>query len=224
VTGEYRAVPSSTSGEPRPANVVDALTRVIRDLPAIARDARVADEHGGYTYRGIDQITAHAAPLLARHGVVFVPQVETVEIRDVMIDQTRWTDTVLTVRYRICGPGGADDALEAVVVGIGRDNADKGANKAMTAAFKYALTEVLCITDQKDDADGERVVANSIGRASRDTIRALGERLRSMPPDAVAAFKAWKHAERFAWPWSEGAVMAMHDKLDELGGGTNAVS
>jgi hypothetical protein len=38
-------------------------------------------------------------------------------------------------------------------LGVGRDNSDKGANKARSMAYKYMLTEVFCIGDKKDDAD-----------------------------------------------------------------------
>jgi hypothetical protein len=209
----------STAGsapEPRAANVVEAITRVIRDMPAVTRDARAPEEHGGYAYRAVDDITAHVGPLLARHGVVFVPCVETVDIRDVMIDQTPWTDTVVTVRYRICGPGGLSDVAEAVVVGIGRDDAGKGAAKAMTAAFKYVLLQTFCIGDRQHDADCERAVADAHVTAPRDAINDLVERIRTTSPQVAAQFKTWKRAERVAWPWSEAAIAQMHAKLDAL--------
>lgn len=136
------------------SNVVSALAAVIAELPGIGKDGRASQQQGGYAYRGIEQITAHAAPLLAKHGVVFLPQVLDVDVRDITVNSKPWTDTYLTVRYLICGPGGPEDRVEATVVGIGRDNADKGANKALTQAFKYALLQVLCIADAKDDGDG----------------------------------------------------------------------
>lgn len=131
--------------------VVECIANVIGELPAIGRDGRASQQQGGYAYRGIEQITAAAAPLFAKHGVVFVPQVLSCEFRELTVNNKPWTDTILTVRYRICGPGG--DYVEATVVGIGRDNSDKGANKALTQAFKYALIQTLCIADAKDDGD-----------------------------------------------------------------------
>jgi hypothetical protein len=195
--------------------VVEAITRVIRDLPSIGRNERAPDDQGGYTFRGIEQITAHVAPLLARHGVVFVPAVEAVETRSVCAAQALWTDTILTVRYRIYGPGGRDDCVEAVVVGIGRDNSDKGANKALTQAFKYALIEVLCIADAKHDADGVILQTEASSRATHDAIEDLMERIRALPPELASSFKTWKDAQRFRWPWSDTDVDTMHRKLDE---------
>lgn len=138
-------------------NVVIALSRVIRDLPAIGKDARMQGAGGGYSYRGIEAVTRELAPLLARHGVVFVPtEVRSWERDNLVVNNRPWTDDRIVEHYRIYGPGGPTDFLEAEVAGIGRDNSDKGSNKALTACFKYLLTQTLCIADSKDDGDSER--------------------------------------------------------------------
>jgi hypothetical protein len=195
-------------------NVVLALARVSRDLPSIGRDQKAPEEHGGYAYRGIEQITANVAPLLAKHGVVFIPHVEAIEIRERMLNQAMCTDTILTVRYRICGPGGAQDFVEAVVIGIGRDGSDKGANKALTQAYKYALIQTLCIADARDDADGETSQAGATESATRQAIDDLTARIKSLSPDVAASFKEWKNVQNFRWPWSDAAIDTMHHRLD----------
>lgn len=136
-------------------NVIEALRRVARDLPAIGRDQQASAQQGGYAYRGIEQITKHTQGLFARHCVVFVPRVTAWEIRDITVNGKPWTDTVLTCEYDVYGPGGREDRITVgPILAIGRDNSDKGANKCMTQAFKYALLQALCISDAKDDADG----------------------------------------------------------------------
>ena len=45
----------------------------------------------------------------------------------------------------------------ATTEGLGRDNSDKGYNKASTAAFKNLLLRLLCIGDPRDDTDGHVV-------------------------------------------------------------------
>jgi hypothetical protein len=203
-----------------PSNVVEALARVMRDLPGIGRDQRAPKEHGGYAYRGIEQITTHVSALLARYGVVFVPEVRRVETHDVAVGTTMFTDTILTVRYRIYGPGGPTDRINATVVGIGRDSSDKGANKAMTQAYKYALIQTLCISDSKDDADGQSWIADVPPPASRAAIDELAVRIEQLPAEVAVPFRAWKSAQRFAWPWPQQVVDAMHHKLDGLFGPT----
>lgn len=136
-----------------PSNVVEALAAVMAELPAIGKDGKASAQQGGYSYRGIESITKEAQALFAKFGVVYVPSVRHQEIRDIVVNGKPWTDTILNVDYFIFGPGGKDDYILASVVGIGRDNSDKGANKAMTQAFKYALIQTLCISDAKDDGD-----------------------------------------------------------------------
>lgn len=209
------------------ANVHSALAAVMGDLPSIGKGGQASQAQGGYSYRGIEQITQHAAPLLAKHGVVFVPQVVSMEFRDLMVNSKPWTDTILTVRYRICGPGGADDYVEAIVVGIGRDNSDKGANKAMTQAFKYALTQVLCIADQKDDNDGTTAEADAHdsepvpeGFADHteksDRYATLRSRLGALSPAEHDAYVAWRDDQGFAFPYPLAVCVAMENELDRV--------
>jgi hypothetical protein len=144
--------------EPR-LTVHEALAQVMADLPAIGKDDHASQQQGGYAYRGIEAITRHVQPLFAKHGVVTIPAVRSVEVKDLVVNGKPWTDTTLVVDYTLVGPDGS--SLTATCVGVGRDNADKGANKAMTQAFKYLLLQVLCISDAKDDADGTTVEADA---------------------------------------------------------------
>lgn len=138
------------------ANVVEALSRVMADLPAIGRDQTASQQQGGYAYRGIEQITKHTQGLFAEHGIVFVPRVVSYEIRDLMVNNKPWTDTVELVEYTVYGPGGVDDHITVgPILAVGRDNSDKGGNKCLTQAFKYALLQTLCISDAKDDGDNQ---------------------------------------------------------------------
>ena len=209
------------------ANVTSALAAVMADLPAIGKDSRGPRDQGGYAYRGIEAITKEASVLLAKHGVVFVPQVVAMEIRDLVVNSKPWTDTILTVRYRICGPGGPDDCVEAIVVGIGRDNSDKGANKAMTQAFKYALIQTLCIADQKDDTDGTTMEADAHDAApipegfasheeKSDRYNKLRDRIGRLDPPLHAAYVAWRDDQGFTFPYTLAMCVAMEAEIDRI--------
>lgn len=138
------------------APVVASLAKVMAELPGIGKNETASPAQGGYAYRGIEAITRAVQPLLAKHGVVFVPRVEDCTITDITVNGKPWTDTRLTISWTIYGP--EDSWIPGPrVVAIGRDNADKGANKAMTQGWKYALLQVLCISDARDDADGTTV-------------------------------------------------------------------
>lgn len=138
----------------KPSNVVEALAAVMAELPAIGKDSKAAPQQGGYAYRGIEAITQVVQPLFAKHGVIFAARVMSYEIRDIVVNDKPWTDTVALIAYDVYGPGGIEDCITVgPFVAIGRDNSDKGGNKCATQAFKYALIQTLCISDSKDDGD-----------------------------------------------------------------------
>ena len=140
-----------------PKTVTQAISRVMAELPGIGK-TREQGSGVQYAFRGIEAITAEAQTLFAKYGIVFAPRVLSHEIKDLTVNNKPWTDTFLSVEYDVYGPSYSHDTIDKITVGpifaIGRDNSDKGANKAMTQAFKYALLQVLCISDRNDDADG----------------------------------------------------------------------
>lgn len=145
-------------GEAPAENVVEAWRRVLRDMPAIGKDNRMS-QGGGYNYRSIEQFTAAAATLMARHGCIVLPR--GAEITYVEVGKTSSGNVIVEARgtwdWRIFGPGGRDDYIDGASFGQGRDSSDKAANKAATAAFKYFLMPSLMISDSKEDPDHERI-------------------------------------------------------------------
>jgi hypothetical protein len=141
------------------ANVIAAIARVEAEIGGIAK--RTSEQRGGsheqgvkYPYRGIDEIAAQAQPLMGKHGVVIVPRILTRDTIEIVVNQKPWTDTIVMVEWTIYGPGGVTDHIVSTTEGWGRDNSDKGINKAMTGAYKNLMLRLLCIGDPKDDTDG----------------------------------------------------------------------
>lgn len=182
-------------------NVIDALQNVMRDLPGIAK---ALDSSQGYRYRGIEQITVEAQPLLALHRVLFTPCVDSYEIKDITVNNKPWTDTILTVRYRVYGPGGREDFIDiGPLIGIGRDNSDKGANKAMTQAYKYAMLQAFCIADAKDDGDQashEADAARPEPTPAQRARAAFASRVNETDASLRRAFLAWNKEQGFPGP------------------------
>jgi hypothetical protein len=139
----------------KPANVIEAIARVMADMKGVGKDQQNRDQ--GYSFRGIEDVTATLQPVLGKHCVVIVPhEIDHRRESFTVKSGATWTDDFIKISYSIYGPGGATDMIEAgPFLGVGRDNSDKGANKARSMAYKYMLTEVFCIGDKKDDADGE---------------------------------------------------------------------
>lgn len=172
-------------GADDPQNVIAAIARIMSELPGIGRDQR---SEQGYQYRGIEAITAEAQALMGKYGVVFAPRVVDRQVKDLTINGRPWTQDELEVVYRVYGPGGLEDYFDAgPIIGLGRDNSDKGCNKAMTQAFKYALIQVFCIGDRKDDPDAgpahEADPHQNEPDPAKEVRDALGRRVRGLSPE-----------------------------------------
>jgi len=188
--------------------VQQAISAVVSELPAIGRDGRAAPQQGGYAYRGIEAITREVQPLFAKHGVVIVPHVNSISVKDITVAGKPWTDTTLVVSYVIVGPDGSE--LHACTVGIGRDNNDKGANKAMTQAYKYLLLQLLCVSDSKDDNDGTTVEADAVENEPHPLSERVGEALADMKrltDTKKDELKAWADGRKLS-----GAALLGHEK------------
>lgn len=201
----------------RASNVIEALARVREELPGIGKDGTADPKQGGYHYRSIEGILAPLGPLLGEHGVVFIPQVLKHEITQIEVAQKPWTDTKLEVLYAVMGPGGPEDKVTAgPVIGIGRDNSDKGANKAMSQAFKQVLLQVFAIGDNQTDPDSATHEADARqealpdqwlrdngwadGKVAHDAYRAESLAIRnSLNDEQRERFRVWAQGEGVAF-------------------------
>jgi hypothetical protein len=160
--------------EPLPpaAHVIEALARVMGDLGGIGKMTQEERRRKGlstgggeggisYAYRGIDQIAAAAQPLFAKHCVAIIPIDTESMVKDFTQNGKPWTEHWVRVTWMVAGPGGVDDSIKAISEGLGRDNSDKGINKALTSAYKNLLLRLLCIGDPNDDTDHDRVEADN---------------------------------------------------------------
>jgi ERF superfamily len=172
-----------------PKNVIEALARIMGELPAIAKKKHPSADGKGvtYPYRGIEEITAEAQGLFAKYGVVLIPyKTVSLETREFQVSSgATWTDEKVETHWRIYGPGGVDDFIEAQTLGIGRDNSDKGFNKAATQCLKYLMLPMLLVADPKDDNDGTTV--ENDGEAKTTTRPSpVTRRAQPFPPPVIA--------------------------------------
>ena len=150
-----------TPDDKRPANVIEALTRCVAEMPAVGKDQTMGSREGGgqsYNYRSIEAITSAASVLFGKYGVLIKPhQIDRLTpVKQIQVGDKgkMWDQEELIVFYRIYGPGGLEDYIDtAGFVGLARDNSDKGTNKAMTQAYKQMLLQILVVGDNKDDPD-----------------------------------------------------------------------
>lgn len=129
------------------------IGQAIGKIGAIGKDKKNAQQ--GFMYRGIDQVYNALNPVMAELGIFFCPEV---------LDQKReervtkagsvLTYTILTMRYTAYAPDGS--SVSMTVVGEGMDSGDKGCNKAMSVAMKYAMFQLFCIpTEEMRDPDAD---------------------------------------------------------------------
>lgn len=189
---------TDTRTDPPKITVYEALTRIIADLPGIGKEGRGPADQGRYAYRGIEQITSHVSVLLAKHGVVVVPSATVLSHIGAPGMKETWTDITLQVAWTIVGPDGS--IMPAQTIGIGRDSGDKGANKAMSQAYKYLWLDLLCIADTKDDSDGADYSAG-VAPDPPAFVKTAGmlafDRIAGRTSETQAALRALKAEDRF---------------------------
>lgn len=189
--------------------MIAALAAVTAELGPIekltSQERRKRGQGGGddergvkYAYRGIDDVAQKAQPLLGKHGVAIVPRVGSHEVADVEVGGKPWTSHTVVVHWDIYGPGGIEDRIEATTIGEGRDNSDKGVNKATTSAYKNLLLKLFSIGDPSDDTDHEKPETSSRGPQvdhAAEAVRVF-ESLRDLANDerVAAALKSLKAA------------------------------
>ena len=157
---------NDTPQRPDPANVYEAVARVMEELPAIGKDEQAPAAMGGYAYRGIEAITAHASKLCGRYRVLLIPKVVKRRVEPITIQNRPWTETTCKIVYRVVGPGGAGDEFKlGPIYAVALDNSDKGQNKVMTQAYKQALLQLFMVGEKAHDVDSQAAEVESRGDA-----------------------------------------------------------
>lgn len=133
--------------------IFSAICAIMSECGAIGKDRRNSQQN--FNFRGIDDVMNAMHPLLAQHGVFVVPEViESTRDERTTAKGAGLIYSILKVRFTFYAADGS--SVAAVVQGEGMDNGDKASNKAMSAAFKYALFQVFCIpTEEMTDPDAE---------------------------------------------------------------------
>ena len=133
--------------------IFSAIAKCMEEIGAIGKNAK--NQKQGYMYRGIDTVYNALQPVLIKNHVFVVP-----EVLDQYREERKGSSggnliySILKVKYTFYAEDGS--FVCATVTGEGMDSGDKASNKAMSAAFKYACFQVLCIpTEEMVDPDAE---------------------------------------------------------------------
>lgn len=187
--------------------VYAAINAVQRSLAAtgIGKDRR--NEQQNYKFRGIDDVYNAVSRLLADNGLCIMPRCT----ERAVVERTNAKGTALfyvTVRMEFDFVAAADGSTHTVVTyGEAMDSGDKATNKAMSAAYKYALMQTFAIpTEGDNDAD-----ATTHEVAPRTATQEAA--LQSLREAALAGMSTLEAAWKAATP---ALRMALKDELPSL--------
>lgn len=179
--------------EQGPESVHVLMSRVLADLPAIGKNQKNVQQ--GFMFRGVDDVLNALNPILAKHGVFYVPDVlERIYSQRPTKGGSIMHTVDLHVRYRFYGPKG--DYVEASGWGEGTDNGDKATNKAMTGAQKYVLFQVFAISTEEARDQDRDVPEDTVSAPLPDEFAmiAIRKRLAELDPGI-------KKAIADGWQW-----------------------
>ena len=134
--------------------VLTAISAVQAGLAKVGISKDRKNVQQGYAFRGIDDVYAALAPLLASNGLVILPYVISREVTERQSrDSKVLIYTVLVVDFHfVCVEDGSEYTVRTI--GEAMDSGDKSTNKAMSAAYKYAAIQAFAIpTEGDNDAD-----------------------------------------------------------------------
>lgn len=131
--------------------IYGAIASIMRETKAITKSSK--NQQQGFMFRGIDAVMNELHDLFANNGVFILPEVLDYNVAEKVTGK----GTILYyTRAKIKFHFVADDASEVCTINVGEamDSGDKGMNKAMSIALKYALMQMLLIpTEEQKDPD-----------------------------------------------------------------------
>jgi hypothetical protein len=133
--------------------IYSLIGKAMADIGAIEKKDKNPQQ--GWKYRGIDAVYNSLNPVMAKYGLFVLPEIlkqEREERKNAKGNAIIYT--ILTIKYTMYAPDGSN--VSCVVVGEAMDTGDKSANKAMSAALKYAMFQLFMIpTEELQDPDAE---------------------------------------------------------------------
>ncbi len=134
------------------ALIYSTINNVIGAIGAIGKHGH--NQKQGYAYRKASDVVAACQPLFAKFGLLMQTTVIDVQ-RTERATQSggTMTCTVLKVGFEFFALDGS--SVVVTTIGESNDSGDKGANKAMTAACKYALCQLFLIPEELLDTEEE---------------------------------------------------------------------
>lgn len=139
----------------KPKGIYEALPKIMAAVGAVAKNG-TNTQGQGYKFRAVDDVMASVQAVLAKHGVAVWPEVKAYTCEQVHVGKNNTTmmHVLATIAYHWTAADGSE--IVSVALGEAMDSGDKAANKAMAAAYKYAVTQTLSIpTSEPKDTEND---------------------------------------------------------------------
>lgn len=165
---------------------MNAVQNEIIEKGGIGKDRKTDSKNADYkyNYRGIDDMYNALSPILAKHQVTCMPNIEASQVASYLDQYGKITfKTFVLVRYTFFS---AIDGsyIEVVMAGEAQDKGDKGISKALSMAQKYLFIQTFAIptnTDHDPDRYTSEAVQPKNNHAQHQAQqRGQGERLASL--------------------------------------------
>jgi hypothetical protein len=136
------------------SEVYKAINAVQAQLAAVGISKTRRNQQQGYQFRGIDEIYNVVSPMLAEAGLCILPRVlSRQQTERATVKGGVLFSVVVEVEFDfVSSKDGSRHTIKTF--GEAMDSADKATNKAMSAAYKYAVIQAFAIpTEGDNDAD-----------------------------------------------------------------------
>ena len=127
----------------RKMSLHEKIVAIMGEVQYIQKDMRVSFQRTNYSALSETKVTSVIRNQLIKYGLTMIPvyqEYQRIVEKDI---------TVLNVTYRLTDSN-SGEYIDVVSTGEGRDTQDKGAGKASTYAFKYALLRLFNIPTGDD--------------------------------------------------------------------------
>lgn len=157
------------------ALIHERMVAILRDTKAIGKD--MTNQAQGFKFRGIDQVYNALNDIFQTHGVFICPEVTDHQY----VEKTTKSGSLsmhhfLRVKYHFTAEDGSAVMMETI--GEAADTGDKGLNKCMSIALKYALFECFLIPTLEDkDPDAHTTEFSRRAKKGEDPLNAEQKRI-----------------------------------------------
>lgn len=137
-------------------NLYQRMNKIMEECGPIPKNGEVKDKSGKllYEYTKHDDVTAALRPLMAKHGILALPTIKSID-RETVLDsygkQTTKICIMIDVKFKNVDNPSEEEFI--VCAGEAIDNQDKGIGKATSYALKNGMLKTFCLEGGEDIED-----------------------------------------------------------------------